>query len=61
MRDLISQIFGTYSPVTFTDGNGVSVIPDGASGVDWTWLAGVLLFAITLYCVMRILGGAFKK
>lgn len=61
MRDIIISLFGTYTPITYTDGNNVSIIPDGFSGVDWTWLAGVLLFALTLYCVLRILGGAFKK
>lgn len=61
MRDIIVNLFGTYTPVTYTDGNNVAVIPDGFAGVDWSWLSGVLLFALTLYCVLRILGGAFKK
>lgn len=61
MRDLILSLFGNYTPVTYTDGNNVAVIPDGLAGVDLVWFSGVLLFAITLYCVFRILGGVFKK
>lgn len=61
MRDIILSLFGTYNPVTYTDGNSVAVIPNGVAGVDWVWLSGVLLFALTLYCVFRVLGGVFKK
>lgn len=61
MRDIIISLFGTYTPVTYSDGNNVAVIPNGLAGVDWPWLGGLLLFALTLYCVLRILGGAFKK
>lgn len=61
MRDIIISLFGTYTPVTYTDVNDIAVIPDGLSGVDWPFVSGVLLFAITLYCVFRIVGGVFKK
>ena len=61
MRDLILSLFGTYTPVTFTDVDCVDVIPAGLAGVDWVWIGGLFLFSITLYCVFRILGGWFKK
>lgn len=61
MYNLIQQLFGVYTPITYTDGSGVSVVPSGMAGVDWTFLSGVLLFAITLYCVFRLVGGVLKK
>lgn len=61
MKDLIVSLFGSYEPVTYVDTNGLDIIPDGLSGVDWVFLSGVILFAITLYCVFRVIGGVFKK
>ena len=45
MRDLILAIFGVYSPLLQPD--GVSYVL-GVAGVDWAWLAGVMLFALVL-------------
>lgn len=61
IKDLILDIFGVYNPPSFTDGGGIDIIPDGMAGMDWPWISGVFLFGITLYCVFRIIGGAFKK
>lgn len=61
MRDLIVQLFGTYTPVVYTDADGIDIIPSGMAGVDWSFLAGVILFGITLYCVFRVIGGVFRK
>lgn len=61
MKSLLVQIFGSYEPITYTDANGVSVIPDGLSGVDWVFLVGAFLFGLTLYCVFRLIGGFTKK
>lgn len=61
MRALIETIFGVYSPV-MTDiyneaGEYVgSAVASGASGVDWTYIGGVVLFALVLYCFFRLLG-----
>lgn len=61
MRTLIEVIFGLYSPV-MTDvydelGNYVgSVVASGAAGVDWTYIGGVVLFAIVLWSFFRLLG-----
>ena len=59
MRDIIIQLFGVYTPVTYNDGVN-DIIPSGAAGVDWVFVSGVLLFALSLYCVFRIMGGIFK-
>lgn len=66
MRDLIQTIFGVYTPVTYevlgTDGAVLyTAVADGAAGVDWTYVAGVFLFAIVLYSFFRLLGVVFKR
>lgn len=73
MVNLIYRIFGQYNPVTYTETVEVwdevnqtfltiqnDIIPSGLSGVDWPWLAGVVLFAITLYSFFRLIGGIFN-
>lgn len=71
MKELIIQIFGTYEPVmsqtvvsSVVDGvvtsEVIEVVASGAAGVDWAWIAGVLLFALVLYSMFRILGVFFK-
>lgn len=71
MKDLIIGIFGTYEPVMtqvvepvtidgVTTYDIVNVVASGAAGVDWAWIAGVLLFALVLYSMFRILGVFFK-
>lgn len=57
MRDLITSIFGTYTPVTDAEG----VIVSGAAGVDWPFVAGVLLFAIVLISLFKVIGAVIKK
>lgn len=68
MKDIITELFGSYTPITYTDtvvsSSGafetVERIPDGLAGVDFTFIAGVLLFGITLYCVLRVIGGLLR-
>ncbi|MPM19000.1 hypothetical protein SDC9_65418 [bioreactor metagenome] len=71
MKELITSIFGIYEPVMTTqtyvvpglEGSTletVSVVAPGLAGVDWPYVAGVLLFAIVLYCFLRMVGGALK-
>lgn len=61
MKSLIADLFGTYEPFTYLDANDLEIIPSGASGVDWVFISGVVLFAITLFCVFRLIGGFLKK
>lgn len=66
MKDLIFNIFGTYTPVMTdsytTDGafNG-TVVASGMAGVDWPFVLGVLLFAVVLYSFFRLIGGLIKN
>lgn len=72
MRSLIVELFGRYSPVTYSEyfyyvdaeGNVLQdfneVVASGLAGVDWPWLAGVCLFAIVLYSFFRLLGVLLK-
>ena len=71
LKALISSIFGEYTPITTTSvitetvGNDtrqslVETVAPGAAGVDYEWLAGVFLFGILLFCLMKLLGGVLK-
>lgn len=71
MKDLIISIFGEYQPVTtqvlspytvdgVTEYEILDVVASGAAGVDWAWIAGVVLFGIVLYSLFRLLGVFFK-
>lgn len=57
MQTVIENIFGVYTPVTGADG----VIPAGMAGVDWSYVAGVALFAIVLLCFFKIVGAVIKR
>lgn len=66
MRALIESIFGVYTPVTYDvlDAEGkllYTAVADGAAGVDWPYVGGVLLFALVLYSFFRLLGVVFKR
>lgn len=57
MKDLIVSLFGSYEPVmTSVAGDSVQVVASGMAGVDWEWIAGVVLFAIVLYSFFRLVG-----
>lgn len=63
MKDLIISVFGSYEPVMTTEVYMVGetleelqVVASGMAGVDWAWLAGVVLFAIVLYSFFRLVG-----
>ena len=71
LKGVIQSIFGVYEPVTTTavytetvDGETITtlvdVVADGSAGVDYEYLAGVLLFAILLFCMMKLLGGVLS-
>lgn len=71
LKALVTSIFGAYTPVTTTSvvtetvGNDtyqylVETVAPGAAGVDYEWLAGVFLFGILLFCLMKLLGGVLK-
>lgn len=68
LKALVTSIFGEYTPIMTTTvviesvGNEtyqylVETVAPGAAGVDYEWLAGVLLFGILLFCLMKLLGG----
>lgn len=66
--ETITEVFGEYHPRTQTvtqqlpDGTIVTyqeVVP-GLAGLDWPWLAGVGLFALFLYGLLRMIGGLLK-
>lgn len=71
LKALIISIFGEYTPVTTTSvvsetvGEEVNqylieAVASGSAGVDYEWIAGVVLFGILLFCLMKLLGGIVK-
>lgn len=71
LKALVVSIFGEYHPVTTTAlvsetvGDDVyqyyvETVAPGSAGVDYEWLAGVFLFGILLFCLMKLLGGVLK-
>lgn len=72
LKALVTSIFGEYEPimttavVTETVGsetttNLIDVVAGGSAGVDYEWIAGVVLFAILLYSFVRLLGGVLRS
>ena len=65
---VVSALFGTYEPKTYvvdTIIDGVLVDSDtqyvpGLAGLDYEWIACVVLFSIVLFCFLRMVGGILK-
>lgn len=51
MRDLIVQVIGEYS----LQYDGEKLV-GGLAGLDWPWLVGAGIFAMCLYCLLRLVG-----
>lgn len=71
LKALIISIFGEYEPVlttaavtetvdNVTTTTLIDVVASGAAGVDFEWIAGVALFGILLFCLLKLLGGILK-
>ena len=71
LKSLVTSIFGEYAPITTTSVRSetvgdetrqylVETVAPGAAGVDYEWIAGVVLFGIMLFCLMKLLGGVIK-
>lgn len=60
MINWLQQVFGTYTPITYTD-NGVDIIPSGMAGVDWTFIAGIVIFIVITICIFKTIGKLFDK
>lgn len=68
MRSALVAVFGEYQQKTqtvsiFYDGQlletSTEYVP-GIAGMDLEWIAGVLIFTVLLFCLMKLLGGMFK-
>jgi len=72
MKDIIIDLFGSYTPVMTQQAVAVidpelgtyieyvDVVASGVAGVDWPWVIGAIAFLLCLYCFFRILGMIFK-
>lgn len=59
IKSLLVSIIGAYEPVFYEqtiDSEIVQIIPDGFSGVDWSFILSGLFLIICFYCCMRLLG-----
>lgn len=65
---MVTALFGEYTPRTYSvttylsDGSTVTTteyVP-GLAGLDWPWIAGVVLFSLVLYSFFRLLGGVLR-
>lgn len=56
MRDIIVSIFGEYEALVVNDN-----LIGGLAGLDYEWLAGVVLFAIALFSLFKLLGVLLNK
>ena len=61
MREIIVNLFGSYTPLTFTDAEGNIINATGLAGVDWEWVAGCAIFCICLISVFKFLGVFLKR
>lgn len=66
MRSIVESIFGVYVPVTTPvyDAEGAflyDAVAEGAAGVDWTYVLGVALFGIVLYCALRMIEAVIRS
>lgn len=50
----IQSIFGQYQPIYLLDQNTGEVLD---SSIDWGYIAGVVIFIIVLYFVLKTIGG----
>lgn len=57
MQTVIENIFGVYTPIT--DANGIAL--SGMAGVNWQYIAGVLLFSIVLVSFLKLVGVLLKR
>lgn len=69
MRQVITGVFGEYTPRTQTvtqylsDGTAethTEIVP-GVAGMDWPWIAGVSLFCLVLFSFLKMVGVLLKN
>lgn len=61
MKRLLIELFGSYVPITYTNAEGLEIIPNGLSGVDIPYVLGVLLFGITLWQFLSLARGLINR
>lgn len=57
MREILIKIFGEYKPTLGPNGE----VLGGLYSIDFTWIAGVIVFCIFLWCFFRILNSAINR
>lgn len=64
MKELLVEIFGTYTPITttvpITDTTGAVIQNITLTSIDWQYILGVALFGLVLWSALRLVGIALK-
>lgn len=61
LKVFLDNILGTYTPIVFSDSNGIDIIPNGFSGLDIPYIIRAITFLIVVYSLFRILGVIMSK
>ena len=59
MREFISNLLGTYVPVTYpkvVDGVTYQIVASGLAGVDWLYVITGVCFLILVFSFFKLLG-----
>lgn len=59
MSDLINAIralFGAYDPAMVANNDGTFYVPEGLAGVNFEYIAAIVLFTVAFVCVFKLLG-----
>lgn len=54
IREILFDLLGEYTPVTYINAEDLEVIPSGFAGVDWVWVCSAVLLIVMIYSVFRI-------
>lgn len=61
MFNWMLDTFGSYTPITFIDDEGISHAIHGMAGVDWSYVCSVVIFCTFVVCIFnlirKLLGG----
>lgn len=68
MKDLLIDLFGSYTPYEYTiteiiydsNGNATGSVVSSAVIPDWVWICGVAGFFLILFCLLRFLYNVIK-
>lgn len=63
LMEWLEILIGEYEPISYVYdiANDVSVIPSGAAGVNWPWVASAALLVVAVWCMFALVGAIFGR